>query len=105
MEQTFSGSASDRGRLSHGRRAGPGRGRSRRLRLWGTCGDVDIDQIERGSRQGDGADVEPESARRPKRPSLIDQGDAKPVSAEGQRCCGADESGAHHGDIVDVGVR
>ena len=36
MEQTPPGSASDPGRLIHGRRAGPGHGRSRRHRLWGT---------------------------------------------------------------------
>ena len=36
MEQTCPGSASDRGRLLHGRRAGPGHGRSRRRRPWGT---------------------------------------------------------------------
>ena len=36
MEQTPPGSASDLGRLIHGRRAGPGHGRSRRRRPWGT---------------------------------------------------------------------
>ena len=36
MEQTCPGSASDRGRLLHGRRAGPDHGRSRRRRPWGT---------------------------------------------------------------------
>ena len=36
MEQTSSGSDSDQGRLFHGRRAGPGHGRGRRRRLWGT---------------------------------------------------------------------
>ena len=36
MEQTPPGSASDEGRLFHGRRAGPGHSRSRRRRLWGT---------------------------------------------------------------------
>ena len=36
MEQASPGSASDRGRLFHGRRAGPGHRRGRRRRLWGT---------------------------------------------------------------------
>ena len=36
MEQTCPWSASDRGRLLYGRRAGPGHGRSRRRRPWGT---------------------------------------------------------------------
>ena len=36
MKQTPSESASDRGRLFHRRRAGPGHGRRRRRRLWGT---------------------------------------------------------------------
>ena len=56
MEQASPGSASDRGRLIHGRRAGPGRSpqpgsargnpsqeriRSRRRRLWGTASEND----------------------------------------------------------------
>ena len=61
MEQTAPGSASDVGRLIHGRRAGPGHGRSRRRRPWGTRMEQtapgsasDVGRLIHGRRAGPG---------------------------------------------------
>ena len=70
MEQTCPGSASDPVRLFHGRRAGPGHRRSRRLRLWGTCMEQtcpgsasDLVRVFHGRRAGPGQSLQPGSAR------------------------------------------